>query len=162
MRNVELRRTDYDDPVAEPVHERYLADITERYGGAPGCIEAAGFGSGRGCFLIAWLGDEPVGMGGLRRHEDGIGELKRMYVEPGARGRGIARALLAQLEQEAADLGFTEIWLETGTEQPEAIALYESSGYRLIEPYGEFAEDPRSRCFAKALDVRATDRPRPG
>ena len=154
MDEVELRRTAYDDPAAAPVHDRYLADITVRYGGAPGCIEASGFAPGRGCFLVAWLDGEAVGMGGLRRHDDGVGELKRMYVDPAVRGRGIARALLAHLEQEAVDQGFTEIWLETGTEQPEAIALYESSGYRLIEPYGEFAEDPRSRCYAKSLDAR--------
>jgi GNAT superfamily N-acetyltransferase len=67
------------------------------------------------------------------------------------RGRGVARALLARLEQAALDDGHMAIWLETGTEQPEAIALYESSGYAPIEPYGEFADDPRSRCYAKVL-----------
>ena len=152
MDGVELRVTAYDDPEVAPVHERYLADITERYGGAPGCIEAEGFAPGRGCFLVAVLDGDIVGMGGLRRHADGIGELKRMYVEPSARGRGVARALIRGLEEAAAVNGFGEIWLETGTEQPEAIALYESSGYRAIARYGEFADDPRSRCFAKVLD----------
>jgi GNAT superfamily N-acetyltransferase len=151
MDGLELRTMDWDDPAVAVVHERYLADIHERYGGAPGCVEASGFASGRGCFLVAWLDDEPVAMGGLRRHADGIGELKRMYVEPTARGRGVARAILGHLEQVAREHGHREIWLETGTEQPEAIALYESTGYERIEPYGEFAEDPRSRCYAKVL-----------
>lgn len=152
MDGLELRVTAFDAPEVEPVHDRYQADLTERYGGAPGCIEASGFAPGHGCFLTAWLDGAIVGMGGMRRHAAGIGELKRMYVEPEARGRGVARVLLARLEDAARADGHRELRLETGTMQPEAIALYESSGYRPIHPYGEFADDPRSRCFAKALD----------
>ena len=81
----------------------------------------------------------------------GIAEIKRMYVDPAVRGRGIGRSLLRFLEQQAAIASYNQLWLETGTEQPEAIALYTSAGYRAMDPYGEFRHDSRSRCFYRTL-----------
>jgi len=74
-----------------------------------------------------------------------------MYVRPAARRKGVARAILRELERIAADLGYSAIRLETGDVQPEAIALYTAEGYHRIESYGEHAEDPRSRCFEKRV-----------
>lgn len=83
-----------------------------------------------------------VGCGALRSIGDGVGELKRMYVVPSARGRGVAGAVLAALEDEARRRGWTALRLETGPRQPEAIALYTGAGYRPIEPFGTYAGDP--------------------
>jgi GNAT superfamily N-acetyltransferase len=134
------------------------AEIVVRYGGEEfePPLPAELFEPPAGVFVVAWLevdgGDEvPVGCAGIRRIADGRGELKRMFVAEDARGRGVARALLGRLEDEASELGYGELWLETGTEQPEAIALYESSGYEPIANYGAYADDPRSRCYAKRL-----------
>lgn len=82
-------------------------------------------------------------------------ELKRMYVMPSARGKGFARAILAELERTAAAAGRLRAVLETGTEQPEAIALYASSGYHAIESYGVYKNEPENRCFAKVLTESA-------
>lgn len=74
-----------------------------------------------------------------------------MYVDPAVRGRGLGRRLLAFLEQQAAAASYGQLWLETGTEQPEAIALYTSAGYRPMDPYGEFSYYSRSRCFYRTV-----------
>ncbi len=134
------------------------AEIVVRYGGEEfePPLDASRFQPPNGTFVMAWLetdgGDEvPVGCAGIRRHDDRTAELKRMFVVESARGRGVARALLARLEEEASALGYVELWLETGTEQPEAISLYESEGYEPIPNYGHYADDPRSRCYAKVV-----------
>ena len=74
-----------------------------------------------------------------------------MYVAPSARGRGLSRAVLEALENEARQLGYEFVRLETGDRQPEAIKLYASSGFEPIPRYGPFADDPRSVCFEKRL-----------
>lgn len=104
-----------------------------------------------GAFVIARLSNVPVGCGALRPLKEGIGEIKRMFVEPEARGRGIARKILRELEAIAESAGYKAVWLETGALQPEAIALYESAGYRRIGCYGQYVDNPLSICFEKAL-----------
>ncbi len=106
-----------------------------------------------GSFVVAWLDGEPAGCGALKPVDDvaGVGEIKRMYTVPGARRRGVSRAVLAELEARAAALGYRRLQLETGTEQPEALALYESHGWERIEPYGRYKDEPSSVCFAKDL-----------
>ena len=102
-------------------------------------------------FLIARLEGKPVGCAALRPLNAEAAEVKRLYVIPPVRRRGIARHLLAELEAQAAGFGFTTLRLETGNRQPEAIGLYESSGFRRIAPYGSHVEDPLSICFEKAV-----------
>jgi len=116
---------------------------------------------GNGTFVVARLLDRPVGCGALRRLQSAelirelgprVGELKRMYVAPEMRGRGIGRALLTRLEDEARNLGLTRVVLETGTRQTEAIALYRRAGFESIPAYGEYVASPdTSLCFAKDL-----------
>jgi GNAT superfamily N-acetyltransferase len=86
----------------------------------------------------------------------GDGEVKRMYVAPAARGRGYARALLAGLEAAARTAGHPTLRLSTGALQPEAIALYESSGYTRTEPWGKYVDQPGTRCYAKGIPVEFT------
>jgi len=82
-------------------------------------------------------------------------EVKRMYVRPAGRGRGLGRALLAALEREAAALGAVSVVLETGPLQTEAIALYESAGYRRIPCFGVYAGAPQSLCYGRTLSSSA-------
>lgn len=82
--------------------------------------------------------------------ERGYGELKRMYTRPSHRGRGIAGALLARLEEEARRRGCTRFMLETGYLQPEALAMYERFGYRRRGPFGDYTEDPNSVFMGKS------------
>jgi putative acetyltransferase len=105
-----------------------------------------------GAFVVARMeGGRPVGCGGIRRLDPDAAEVKRMYVAPEARRTGVARAILGALEDRARELGFRVVRLETGVRQPEAMALYSSSGYREIPCYGGYAGDPLSRCFEKGL-----------
>lgn len=104
-----------------------------------------------GMFLAALHDGRAVACAGYRTMADGVVELKRMYVQPASRGLGLARRLLAALEQAATAQGTRSIRLETGLPQPEAIALYESSGYARIPGYGEWADDPLTVCMEKRL-----------
>ncbi|EEP71233.1 GCN5 N-acetyltransferase [Micromonospora sp. ATCC 39149] len=96
-----------------------------------------------------------VACGGIQELDPRTGELKRMYVRPAYRGRGIARQLLAALEELAFQQGYAELRLETGSYLPAAIGLYTSCGYAPIPVYGEYVDNPYSRCFAKRLLVAA-------
>ena len=110
---------------------------------------------GAGVFVVARWRGRPVGCGALRSLAElgpRVGELKRMYVTPDARGRGVGRALLERLEGEARALGLERLVLETGTRQEEALALYRRAGYAPIPPYGEYAASPAtSVCLTKML-----------
>jgi GNAT superfamily N-acetyltransferase len=105
----------------------------------------------RSGFVIARVGGAAAGCGAYRPWEGDVAEIKRMYVEPAFRGRGLSRLILAELEARARRDGYARVWLETGTAQPEAIRLYETSGYHRIPSYGYFKDDPRSVCFEKVL-----------
>ncbi len=143
----------YDGPAGAVLVPRVQQEYVARYGGPDETpIDPAEFAGSRGCFLVGYLGDVPVGCGGVRLLADGAAEIKRMYVAPTVRGRGIARALLAALEEAARAAGAEQVQLETGSLQPEAMALYASSGYEPIPPYGHYRCAPESRCFAKRLD----------
>jgi GNAT superfamily N-acetyltransferase len=141
-----------DSEVGGALVRALLQDLRERYGAEdpdePAPDELAPPG---GVFLVAWLRGEPVGCGGVRAHAGATGEIKRMYVAHTARRGGVARTVLGALEERARTLGYTRLRLETGIEQPEAIALYESAGYVPIEPYGLYRASPLSRCFEKRL-----------
>ena len=145
------------------MEEAHRAELCVRYGVGPEEADppedpAAFEPEAAGAFLVGWLetdgGDHvAVAMGGVKRLALGEGraELKRMFVAEEARGRGLARELLERLEDEARRLGYREVWLETGTPQFEAVALYESSGYELIDNYGRYKDHPSVRCYAKPL-----------
>jgi GNAT superfamily N-acetyltransferase len=104
-----------------------------------------------GRFVIALDDGEPVGCGAIRRHDARTAEIKRMWVRPAARSRGVARLILRELESSAVALGYRSMVLETGLRQPEAISLYESHGYSPIPNYGFYRESPLSRCYRKTL-----------
>lgn len=92
-----------------------------------------------------------IATAGFLRLDDRRAELKRMYVDPSARGRGLASDLLDRLETEARETGFTELVLETGPAQIEALALYRASGFRHIPQFGPYVAAPLSVCMAKTL-----------
>jgi GNAT superfamily N-acetyltransferase len=106
----------------------------------------------QGIFLV--LRDDDglaVACGGIARFDDVRGEVKRMYVVPEARGRGLGRRLLAELEEQARRLGYASVVLETGDRQPEALGLYTSSGFERIPCYPPYDTRELSLCFEKSL-----------
>lgn len=101
--------------------------------------------------LVAYENGVAVGCGAIKEYEPGVMEVKRMYVKPEMRGRGIAGKVLLELEQWARELGYQKCILETGVKQPEAIRLYTKSNYNRIPNYGQYANVPESVCFEKLL-----------
>lgn len=141
-----------DGPSGARLVEQVQREYVRRYGGRDETPVSAGeFAPPRGTFLVAYVDGHPVACGGLRLVGSGLAEVKRMYVEPASRGRGLARQVLAALEDVARVAGATTVRLETGVAQPEAMALYASSGYTPVETYGHYRRSPSSRCYAKRL-----------
>jgi putative acetyltransferase len=102
-------------------------------------------------YLVAAIGGRAVACAGWRPFGDGVAELRRMYVRPSFRGRGIARQLIVWVEEEALAAGLPIIRLDADPLLEAAIGLYLSSGYRPIPAYGEYAGNPDRVCFEKRL-----------
>lgn len=102
--------------------------------------------------IVAYVNEIRVGCGAFKPFEEGISiEVKRMYVLETERGKGVAGAILSELEKWAAELGYSKSVLETGKRQPEAIALYSKHGYQITENYGQYIGIENSVCFEKSL-----------
>jgi putative acetyltransferase len=106
---------------------------------------------GRGTFLVARDDAHPVGCGALRLLDTTTAEVKRMYVEPDQRGKGVGWAVLNSLEATALKIGVRHLVLETGVYQEAAIALYRRAGFTPVDCWGEYASSPTSVCFEKSL-----------
>jgi ribosomal protein S18 acetylase RimI-like enzyme len=141
--------------LVEAVQQEYVA----RYGSRDETpLEPAYFEPPDGAFFVGYLDGRPVASGAWRRRRDvtvdgtdATAEIKRMYVAPEARRRGLARVMLVHLEETARAAGAEVVVLETGLAQPEAIALYESSGYMPIPGFGFYKDARLSRCYARRL-----------
>lgn len=103
--------------------------------------------------VVGYDGSEPVGCGAFKPFSEETLEIKRMYVLPSRRGEGIATQVLNELERWASELHYTKCVLETGKNQPEAIALYNRRGYSVIPNYGQYIGVENSVCFEKILQV---------
>ena len=152
---VDIRRSTLGSPDAARLIAALNAELTKTFP-EPGAnhfsLSAAQVVAGDGAFLIAHIDDVAVGCGAVRRLDQTTAELKRMYVDPSVRGRGVGRALVEALEREAKLLGVTTVVLETGTRLGSAIRLYEAVGYARIPLYGEYLSSPdTSLCFGKSL-----------
>ncbi|MBV9592562.1 MAG: GNAT family N-acetyltransferase [Actinobacteria bacterium] len=153
----------YDDPIVVELIDALQGEYVRRYGGPDDTpVDPRAFDPPAGVFLVLRLGTDVVAGGGWRRVEPpttaesperslATAELKRMYVLTTARRRGLARALLIELERRATAAGIERIILHTGTEQPEAMSLYETTGYLPMTPFGPYADAPKSRFYAKRL-----------
>ncbi len=148
---MQIKQAGYGDPDASRLISEVQQEYVVRYGGPDGTpVDPAEFTPPSGLFLVGYAGGVPVACGGWRSH-GADAEIKRMYVAPAARHRGLARQLLAELELTAAAAGHRRIVLETGSAQPEAIALYRSSGYTPVPPFGHYADAPGAIHLGKQL-----------
>lgn len=161
---VTLAEVPWTDPVARELRRAQQVELSARYGDGGTAEPPAEHVA---LTLVVAVDGEPVGCGSLRElggdpeHAPGTGEVKRVYVAPEARGRGLARTLMRALEDRAAGLGWRRLVLEAGLQQPDALGLYLSLGYRPVERYGEWADEPDSRCLAKDLGAPAASAPAP-
>jgi GNAT superfamily N-acetyltransferase len=101
--------------------------------------------------VVAYENGIPLGCGAIKENGKDTMEIKRMYVSPKGRKRGIATAILSELEKWSGELLYTRCILETGKRQPEAIGLYMKNGYRSIPNFGQYAGVDNSVCFEKKL-----------
>lgn len=101
--------------------------------------------------VAAYENEKPISCGAIKEFDALTMEVKRMFTQEDARGKGIASKVLDELEKWAAELGYQKCILETGVRQPEAIRLYTKSGYQLIENYGQYKGVENSRCFEKYI-----------
>lgn len=152
MTEIEIRPARFADPAVQALVKEALADLGERYGssGDDTPVALTDFDPPGGAFFVAYDGERPVGCGGWRVHGEDA-ELKRMYTAPAVRGKGVARRLLAAIEESARSAGHKRVILETGSKQPEAVGLYESSGYERIADFGYYKDYPNVLSYARTL-----------
>ena len=155
MKNPDIRRSTLASPDAVQLIAALNAELEAAFP-EPGAnhfsLSSAQVAMGDGAFVIAYVEDEAVGCGAVRRLDEETAELKRMYVVPSLRGHGIGRAIVEALEREARALGASKVVLETGTRLAQAIKLYERMGYVPIPLFGEYLSSPEtSLCFGKTL-----------
>ena len=101
--------------------------------------------------IVAYENEIPVGCGAIREYSGDTMEVRRMYVVTGKRGHGIASAILKQLELWTLELNFRKCILETGINQPEAIAMYTKNGFEIIPNFGQYEKMEHSVCFQRVL-----------
>jgi GNAT superfamily N-acetyltransferase len=149
---VRLTALPYDDPVAQDLVERVQQEYVERYGGRDeAVVDPAEFLPPEGLFLAAEVAGEPVGSGAWRALGGGVAEIKRVYVVPAFRRRGLAQLIMAALERSAAQAGHRSLVLNSGARQPEALRLYEQLGYAPVPGYGVYACAPDAVFLGKNL-----------
>jgi GNAT superfamily N-acetyltransferase len=147
-----LRPLPCEDPLAQYLVEQVQEEYVQRYGGRDAAVvDPAEFRAPRGLLLVAEVDGVPAGCGAWRALPTGEAEIKRVYVEPAFRRRGIAQLVVAALEDGAAGAGHAAMVLNTGLEQPEALALYAELGYRPVPGYGVYACAPGAVFLGKDL-----------
>ncbi|NMG09400.1 GNAT family N-acetyltransferase [Brasilonema sp. UFV-L1] len=151
---VEIETIDSDDALylieqlSTELAKRYEEDIDK----GKAAFELSEMDMPGAAFVIARLDRQPIGCGAIRAFdEEGVAEVKRMFVIPTMRGRGISKQILAKLEDTARSFGYTATILETGTRQPEAMALYEKAGYKRCHCWGKYINSSWSICDRKQL-----------
>jgi putative acetyltransferase len=148
----DLHRTTPADAAYRTLVTGLDAELRARYGADQDSYDGHNILSSQDSVIVAFDGDTPVGCGAFRPYDAASAEIKRMFVPPVHRGRGVARAVLAALEQWATERGSTRAVLETGVHQTEAIVMYRKAGYVSVENYGPYVGLPLSCCFAKTLE----------
>ncbi len=141
MNDIRFERCDPEEPPASELLAEMRAELNEIYeafnrlDNPP--LSAEELRPPEGAYVVGYEGGSAVAGGGLRRLDDGVAEIKRMFVRPGARSRGVARALLDALEDAARELGYERVRLDTGPKQQHGLALYRSAGYVDVPPYND-------------------------
>jgi GNAT superfamily N-acetyltransferase len=152
VNEIKVREVGFDEPEVRRLVAEAMAELSRRYGGSGDDTPVApsDFAPPDGAFFVAYAGEELVGCAGWRRHGQDA-ELKRMFTTEAARGRGVARKVLAAIEESARAAGCKRVILETGDKQPEAIALYLKCGYEQIEDFGYYKGEEGVLSFARTL-----------
>ena len=146
-----ILRTDSDHKDFKALVKLLDADLAVRDGGEFAFYDQFNQIDNLKYVIVAFDGDTAVGCGAIKAFDDTSMEVKRMFTLPEQRGKGIASALLTELEKWARELNYKTCVLETGLRQPEAIGLYKKNGYVQIPNYGQYLGVENSVCFQKEL-----------
>ncbi len=146
-----LKRTTSNDKDFSRLTDCLDKDLRSRYGSTQDEFDQYNIIINLETVVIACIDTQPVGCGCFKIIEDDTVEVKRMFIEPAHRGKGIAAAILKELENWAGETGFSSIVLETGTLQPEAVQLYKKQGYQIIPNYHQYSGNYLSICMKKSL-----------
>jgi len=152
--NVLVRREDLASAVAAELIGALNAELLRTYpeeGATHFRLDPDEVAGDRGAFLVAVADGTPIGCGAIRRLDARTAELKRMFVVPAMRGRGVGRAVLTALAAEGRRLGVERLVLETGERQKAAMALYDRAGFVRVPAFGEYVDSPLSVCMAMRL-----------
>ena len=153
-RMISLERTNKDDPRFASLVKLLDMDLAARYEDGNAQYQPLNTLQKITAVVLAEDSGEAVGCGAFKPHGEDAVEMKRVFVKPDFRGRGISKTILRELEKWASEEGFTRAVLETGNKQLEAISLYERSGYQRIPNYGPYADLGASICFEKDLTAQ--------
>lgn len=148
---IQLKRTTSADPYFRALVKELDHDLRIRNGDVMDIYDQHNIIEQLDTVVIVYLDDVPVGCGCFKPFDADAVEIKRMFVQQGARGKGISAKVLTELETWARELGFAYTVLETGSKQVEALGLYPKAGYVLTANYGPYTDLPDSICFRKAL-----------
>jgi putative acetyltransferase len=151
MINLDLIRTNSDNPDFRTLIQELDANLRERNGDLMDIYDQHNIIEQNGTVVIAYLNNEPAGCGCFKTYDKQTAEIKRMFVRQQARGKGVSKLILAELENWARSLHFSHTVLETGAKQSEALSLYPAMGYLSVPAYGPYVKLPDSYCFKKAL-----------
>ncbi len=146
-----LKRTNNQDPDFRYLIPLLDKDLRSRYHDLQNTYDQHNVIVNVDTVIIAYADEQPVGCGCFKKFDDSSVEMKRMYVVPDHRRKGISSAILNELELWAKENGFQRAVLETGNLQEEAIALYEKLGYQVIPNYPPYESMDSSICMAKQL-----------
>ncbi|NMM03053.1 GNAT family N-acetyltransferase [Paraburkholderia sp. RP-4-7] len=154
------------DPLARPLFDELVFEYSSRYAGLINKEDisnelqrypAEAFAAPHGAFVLLLRDGQAIAGGALMRHADqGTAEFKRIWASRTHRRQGLARRVLAELEVQAVRLGYTRVFLSTGPRQPEAIALYKTSGYTLLSAHDFGEDEPPGFLFEKDLATQKT------
>lgn len=148
---IQLKRTDSSHPDFLHLVQMLDADLSVRDGKEHSFYAQFNKVTAIKHVLVAYDQETPVGCGAIKEYATSVMEIKRMFLLPQYRGKGIAGEILLALEKWAIEMQYTTILLETGKRQPEAIALYTKHGYIKTENYGQYAGIENSVCFKKTI-----------
>jgi putative acetyltransferase len=153
-----LKRTNSDEPAFRSLIKELDKDLRERYGSMQDSYDGFNKIDYIDTVVIAMVEEIPAGCGCIKKIGDNTVEVKRMFVAANNRGQGIGFAILSELEKWAAELGYSEVVLETARRQPEAIGLYQKKGYQVIPNYGPYVDMAESVCMKKSLPVTKAEK----
>lgn len=149
---IRMHRTDSKHPHFVALVQRLDADLKERDGDDHDYYAQFNKIDTIQHAIVVYDEDHPVSCGAIKPFGEDAMEVKRMYVLPESRGKGIAKKVLQELESWASEMKYKKCVLETGQKQPEAMSLYHKSGYQVIQNYGQYIGIENSVCFEKALE----------